>query len=73
MEMNILITESQERMLLNESIGREFGSILKQNSDVGNLEKLIAIEEYNYVMESSKYIANIESGGLYSDWSSNDF
>jgi len=37
MEMNILITESQERMLLNESIGREFGSILKRNSDVGKL------------------------------------
>ena len=37
MEMNILITESQERMLLNEPIGREFGSILKRNSDVGKL------------------------------------
>jgi hypothetical protein len=37
MKMNILITESQERMLLNESIGREFGSILKRNSDVGKL------------------------------------
>jgi len=37
MEMNILITESQERMILNESIGREFGSILKRNSDVGKL------------------------------------
>ena len=44
-----------------------------QNSDVGNLEKLIAIEEYNYLTESYKYIANIESGGLYSDWSNNDF
>ena len=37
MKMNILITESQERMILNESIGREFGNILKQNSDVGKL------------------------------------
>jgi len=37
MEMNILITESQERMIINESIGREFGSILKRNSDVGKL------------------------------------
>ena len=37
MEMNILITESQERMILNESIGREFGNILKQNSDIGKL------------------------------------
>ena len=35
--MNILITESQERMILNESIGREFGNILKKNSDIGNL------------------------------------
>ncbi len=35
--MNILITESQERMILNESIGREFGNILRQNSDVGKL------------------------------------
>jgi hypothetical protein len=37
MKMNILITESQERMILNESIGREFGNILRQNSDVGKL------------------------------------
>lgn len=35
MKMNILITESQERMILNESIGREFGDILKKNSDIG--------------------------------------
>ena len=35
--MNILITESQERMILNESIGRELGNILKQNSDIGGL------------------------------------
>ena len=35
--MNILITESQERMILNESIGREFGDILKKNSDIGKL------------------------------------
>ena len=35
--MNILITESQERMILNESIGREFGNILRQNSDIGKL------------------------------------
>ena len=37
MKMNILITESQERMILNESIGREFANILKQNSDIGKL------------------------------------
>ena len=35
--MNILITESQERMLINESIGREFGDILRKNSDIGKL------------------------------------
>lgn len=37
MKMNILITESQERMILNESIAREFGDILRQNSDIGKL------------------------------------
>ena len=37
MKMNILITESQERMILNESIGREFADILKKNSDIGKL------------------------------------
>jgi len=37
MKMNILITESQERMILNESIGREFGDILKKNSEIGKL------------------------------------
>ena len=35
--MSILITESQERMILNESIGREFGNILRRNSDIGKL------------------------------------
>jgi len=37
MKMSILITESQERMILNESIGREFGNILRRNSDIGRL------------------------------------
>jgi hypothetical protein len=37
MKMSILITESQERMILNESIGREFGNILRRNSDIGKL------------------------------------
>ena len=41
MKMNILITESQERMILNESIGREFGDILKRNSDIA---KLISVQ-----------------------------
>jgi hypothetical protein len=37
MKMNILITESQERMIITESIGREFGNILSRNSDIGKL------------------------------------
>ena len=41
MKMNILITESQERMILNESIGREFADILKKNSDIA---KLISVQ-----------------------------
>ena len=41
MKMNILITESQERMILNESIGREFADILKRNSDIA---KLISVQ-----------------------------
>jgi hypothetical protein len=44
-----------------------------ENREVGEFEKIRAIEEYNYIMESSKYISNIESGGLYSDWKNNDF
>lgn len=35
MKMNILITESQERMLLIESIGNELGDVVKQNNDLG--------------------------------------
>ena len=35
--MNILITENQERMILNKSIGRELGDILRRNSDLGKL------------------------------------
>lgn len=44
-----------------------------ENSQIGEFEKIRAIEEYKYVMESSKYISNIESGGLYSDWKNIDF
>ena len=44
-----------------------------ENREVGEFEKIRAIEEYNYLMESSKYISNIESGGLYSDWKNIDF
>lgn len=35
MKINILITESQERMLLIESIGDELGDVVKQNNDLG--------------------------------------
>ena len=44
-----------------------------ENSQIGEFEKIRAIEGYKYVMESSKYISNIESGGLYSDWKNIDF
>jgi hypothetical protein len=37
MNMNILITESQERMILNESIGRELVDILRRNSNLGKI------------------------------------
>jgi hypothetical protein len=37
MKMNILITETQQRMILNESIGRELVDILRRNSDLGKL------------------------------------
>jgi hypothetical protein len=44
-----------------------------QNVGVSDFEKIKAIEEYKYVMESSKYVPNIESGGLYKNWSNNNF
>jgi hypothetical protein len=44
-----------------------------QNVGVSEFEKIKAIEEYNYFMELSKYISNIEKGGLYKNWSNNDF
>ena len=44
-----------------------------ENGGVSDFEKIKAIEEYNYVMESSKYLSNIESGGLCSDWKNVDF
>jgi hypothetical protein len=35
--MTILITETQQKMILNESIGSELVDILKRNSDIGKL------------------------------------
>jgi len=43
-----------------------------ENGGVSDFEKIKAIEDYKYVMESSKYISNIESGGLYKNWTNND-
>jgi len=43
-----------------------------ENGGVSEFEKVKAIDEYNYLMESSKYISNIESGGLYKNWTDND-
>ena len=43
-----------------------------ENNQVNEFEKLREIEEYKYYMESSKYVSNIESGGLYKNWTDND-
>lgn len=43
-----------------------------ENGGVSDFEKLRAIYEYNYYMESSKYVSNIQSGGLYKNWTNND-
>jgi hypothetical protein len=50
MKMNILITESQERMLLIESIGNELGDVVKQNENLGKtitgkIKELIGIDK----------------------------
>jgi hypothetical protein len=50
MKMNILITESQEKMLLIESIGNELGDVVKQNNDLGKtitnkIKELIGIDK----------------------------
>lgn len=68
--------EAQENITLNKLRKYNYQMTLLnklENSDVGEFEKIKAIEEYNYLMESSKYIYNIESGGLYKNWSNNDF
>lgn len=40
---------------------------LESNKDIDPC-KLQAIEEYNFLYEKSKYITNIEAGGLYHSW-----
>ena len=44
--------------------------LLKKLESNKNAEpcKLQAIEEYNFLYEKSKYVTNIESGGLYHSW-----
>ena len=50
MKMNILITESQQRMLLIESIGDELGNVISQNESLGKsithkIKELIGIDK----------------------------
>jgi hypothetical protein len=37
MKLNILITESQERMILTESAGNHLGDLIKNNSNIGKM------------------------------------
>ena len=46
--------------------------MLESNKDI-DPSKLKAIEEYNFLYEKSKYITNIEAGGLYHSWDNPDF
>ena len=65
----------QERNTLNKLRKYNYQmNLLKklQNMNVNEFEKIRAIDEYNYLMESSKYVANIESGGLYKNWNNSD-
>jgi len=50
MKMNILITESQQRMLLIESIGDELGNVIAQNESLGKsithkIKELIGVDK----------------------------
>jgi hypothetical protein len=66
----------QERIILNKLRKYNYQlSLLKklENSEVSDFEKIKAIADYNYLMESSKYVSNIEAGGLYKNWTSNEF
>jgi len=65
----------QERNTLNKLKKYNYQmNLLKklENGGVSEFEKIKAIDDYNYLMESSKYISNIEAGGLYKNWSSYD-
>ena len=68
--------EVQENITLNKL--RKYNYQMKllnklENVGISEFEKIKAIDEYNYLMETSKYISNIESGGLYKNWTNNDF
>jgi hypothetical protein len=65
----------QETVILNKLKKYNYQmNLLKkiENGGVSEFEKIKAIEEYNYYMESSKYASNIESGGLYKNWTNID-
>jgi hypothetical protein len=65
----------QETVILNKLKKYQYQmNLLKklQNVGVSDFEKIKAIDEYNYYMESSKYVSNIQSGGLYKNWTNND-
>jgi hypothetical protein len=65
----------QETVILNKLKKYQYQmNLLKklQNVGVSDFEKIKAIDEYNYYMESSKYVSNIESGGLYKNWTNID-
>lgn len=44
-----------------------------ENGQVSQFDKLKALDDYNYLMETIKYTHNVESGGLYKDWNNSDF
>lgn len=65
----------QEKTVLNKLRKYNYQmNLLKklENNQVADLEKIKAIDEYKYLMESSKYISNLESGGLYKNWNDNN-
>jgi hypothetical protein len=67
--------EKEEKTTLNKLKKYNYQmNLLKklENKGVSEFEKIKAIEEYNYYIESSKYVSNIESGGLYKNWTNID-
>lgn len=62
-------TEYQRQMekLAKFSYQMKLLKMLESNKHIDPC-KLQAIEEYNFLYEKSKYITNIEAGGLYHSW-----